>query len=191
MSVNGQTPRDVLVDLRDGQQYRTVLIGEQVWMAQNLNFGATPETCYDHDPDNCMKYGALYTWEQAMEVCPAGWHLPAKEEWEQLAEFLGVDDAGQKLKASPDDALPWDGTNENGFTALSAGAGNGEGFQRKGDWALFWSATEYNPQRAWFAQLDGFWYPSPPKYKNLYVGWYYLKTNLFSVRCIENVSPSE
>jgi uncharacterized protein (TIGR02145 family) len=179
-----QTPGDPIEDPRDGQRYRTVQIGNQVWMAQNLNFGDEEKTCYGQDPAHCETYGGLYTWEVAGGVCPDGWHLPSKKEWEELSEFLGRDEAGQKLKTSRSDPRPWDGTNESGFSAIPSGAGNGEGFHRMGDWALYWSSTEYNSERAWFAQLDGYWYAHPPKYKNLYVGWYYLKTNQFSVRCV-------
>ena len=186
IQVDGQSPADQFADQRDGQVYETVRIGDQIWIARNLNFSYGSKTCYDNAPDFCIKYGALYSWEEAMEVCPDGWHLPSKDEWEVLIGHLGVADAGQKLKASPDDAIPWDGTNETGFTALSAGAGNGEGFHRMGDWALFWSSTESSTERAWFTQLDGYWYQVPAKYTKLYVGSYYLKTNQFSVRCIKD-----
>ncbi len=190
--MNGlQAQDEMLTDPRDGQQYLTVRIGDQHWMAENLNYDGGVRTCYDRDPARCGEYGGLYSWEVATEVCPAGWHLPTHDEWIALSEFLGNDEAGQKMKAGSRDPVPWDGNNQSGFSAIPAGAGNGEGFHRMGDWALFWSATAYNGQRAWFAQLDGFWYPSPPKYKNLYVGWYYLKSNLFSVRCIENVPTTE
>jgi uncharacterized protein (TIGR02145 family) len=201
-------------DPRDGKTYQTVLIGEQCWMKQNLDVGMMLEAgsplqpglpvsqadeitkyCYEDDPSNCEIYGGLYTWEQAMgsglieaygDVCPPGWHLPSKEEWEALALFLGREDAGQKIKASPEDPYPWDGTNESGFSGLPAGAGNGEGYQRLGQWALFWSSSEADGQRAWFAQLDGFWYEQPPKYKIIYIGNYYLKSNMFSVRCLKD-----
>ncbi len=176
----------VFTDPRDGQQYPAVIIGEQCWMAKNLNYADAIRSCYGDELKNCDQYGGLYTWEAAQEVCPAGWHIPSTEEWEALTSFLGIKEAGQKLKSTPEDSIPWDGTNETGFSALPAGAGNGEGFHRKGNWALFWSSTEYNDQRAWFTQLDGFWYEQPPKYKNLYMGWYYLKSNLFSVRCIKD-----
>jgi len=182
----GQSHSDLFADQRDGQTYETVRIGDQIWMAQNLGFRYGSSTCYEHKPDNCQIYGALYTWEESIEVCPDGWHLPSKDEWGILIEHLGEAEAGQKLKASPDDAIPWDGTNETGFTALSAGAGNGEGFHRMGDWALFWSSSESPKERAWFTQLDGYWYQAPPKYTNLYLGSYYLKTNQFSVRCIKD-----
>ncbi len=177
---------ELYTDPRDGSVYHTVEIGRQVWMAENLNFRGAGCTCYNADPEKCEKYGGLYTWEEAQEVCPPGWHLPSGEEWEALSSFLGTSGAGQKIKASPEDPIPWDGNNETGFTALPAGAGNGEGFQRMGDWALFWSSTSYDERRAWFAQLDGFWYEQPPKYRSIYIGWYYLKSNQFSVRCIRN-----
>ena len=186
LTLSGQDKSGMLLDPRDGKQYRTIEIGSQVWMAQNLDFGEHDKACYDHNPENCSQYGGLYTWEAANQVCPGGWHLPSREEWEELAGHLGIDDAGQKMKSSGDDPIPWDGTNESGFSALPSGAGNGEGFHRMGDWALFWSSTESEGQRAWFAQLDGYWYRSPPKYKNLYVGRYYLKSNQFSVRCIKD-----
>lgn len=185
-TARGQKGGEVLVDPRDGKQYRTVWIGEQHWMAENLNYGEKEKCCYDHETANCDLYGGLYTWEESLEICPAGWHLPGVEEWVTLSETLGGKVAGQELKASEEDPIPWDGTNRSGFSALPAGAGNGEGFHRMGDWALFWSSTPYNEQRAWFAQLDSYWYPAPAKYTNLYTGWYYLKTNQFSVRCVRD-----
>jgi uncharacterized protein (TIGR02145 family) len=185
-SLNAQPGPGRMTDPRDGKQYRTIWIGSQHWMAENLNYGEGERVCYLDDPDFCNTYGGLYSYEVARNVCPDGWHLPDREEWEQLSEYLGTAEAGQKMKASGKDPVPWDGTNASGFSAIPAGAGNGEGFHRMGDWALFWSASEYNQERAWFAQLDGYWYPQPPKYTNLYIGWYYLKSNLFSVRCIED-----
>lgn len=96
-------------DERDGQSYDMVQIGNQIWMAENLNFagavdvgainpkdgaanpnvgvsnGATLASfCPDGDNRNCKKYGRLYTWAAAQKACPAGWHLPSADEFDAL-----------------------------------------------------------------------------------------------------------
>ena len=81
-------------DSRDGRIYKTVKIGDQVWMAQNLNYGkamrvtAKPTVgqkyCLDNVLENCEQRGGLYTWEMALQSCPKGWHLPTKAEWTKL-----------------------------------------------------------------------------------------------------------
>lgn len=196
-----------LKDTRNGKIYKTVLIGRQCWMATNLDIGnmvqgmnqpddgIIQKTCYKNDPRNCKIYGGLYTWEEAMQgnpeegsrgICPEGWHIPAKAEWQELAEFLDEDVAGTKLKVDKDHIPAWDGNNESGFSALASGAGFRDSFHRINGWALFWSSTTNGPSRAWFAQLDNLWYQSPPKYQNLYLGDYYLRENGFSIRCVQN-----
>lgn len=101
---NGET--GTFTDSRDSKTYNWVKIGEQVWMAENLNFTGsgiqhiTDNTEWENNPDYdgwCYyenndnygnTYGALYQWEAAKAVCPSGWHLPTDEEWTQLENYL-------------------------------------------------------------------------------------------------------
>jgi uncharacterized protein (TIGR02145 family) len=198
---------DKLTDPRDKQVYATVKIGDQCWMAENLNIGkqitgfnqknndVIEKVCYDNDEKNCSVYGGLYTWHEMMGwqeqegsqgICPDGWHVPTLDEWRSLHEFLGEKESGQKMKVTKAHDPAWDGNNESGFSALPGGSGYDDFFGRKGSWAMFWASTPVDKHYAWFTQLDGYWYPAPPKYTNLYIGNYYLKDNGFSVRCIKN-----
>ena len=94
------------IDSRDGQEYEAVMIGDQCWMAENLNIGEIingsqsmtengiiEKYCYDNDSANCEIYGGLYQWEEMMDyttnegtqgICLNGWHIPTDEEWKQL-----------------------------------------------------------------------------------------------------------
>ena len=169
-----------LKDLRDGQTYKTVVIGEQTWMADNLNYETENSYCYDDDPSNCSKYGRLYTWVAATTVCPSGWHLPSTTEWKTLFTAVGGSStAGTVLKSTGGWYNDGNGTYAFGFSALPAGLRNGTGgYYYEGDYAYFWSSTEYYSNYAYsmylyygydFAGLD-----------------YYNKDFGRSVRCVKD-----
>jgi uncharacterized protein (TIGR02145 family) len=134
---------DTLLDTRDGKVYKTVKIGNQRWMAENLNFKITDtytekSWCYDNAEFNCDKYGRLYTWEAALIACPAGWQLPTYDEWETLSKYAGgAREAGAKLRAAEPE---WDGTDEYGFTALPAGERFNNAFNGVGLIARWWTS---------------------------------------------------
>jgi len=88
--VNGQV-NNVLFDLRDSSDYKIFNTDTQVWMSQNLKFNSPSKSLYFNNDTNFIKnYGRLYSFESATKVCPLGYHLPSKEEWEMLLSYLGA-----------------------------------------------------------------------------------------------------
>ncbi|MBO7512721.1 MAG: fibrobacter succinogenes major paralogous domain-containing protein [Fibrobacter sp.] len=133
-----------LVDKRDGTKYRTVKIGNQTWMAENLNYKSDSSFCYNNKEDNCAKYGRLYKWHAALTACPDGWHLPSKAEFETLIESVGGQQvAGKSLKSKKGWTDSGNGSDDFGFSALPAGfripIGN---YNFKDCHTSFWSSSE-------------------------------------------------
>ena len=128
-------------------------IGEQVWMAENLNYKTSSSWCYDNNINNCNKYGKLYKWDAALTACTDGWHLPVDEEWKTLEIHLGMSrgqadgvgmrgtDEGKKLKSTSGWPSNRNGIDEVGFMALPGGSRGSDGgfnYLGNGNW---WSAT--------------------------------------------------
>ena len=110
-----------LTDERDGKTYKTVTIGKQTWMAENLNYKTRYSFCYNNKAEYCDKYGRLYTWDFAMEACPAGWGLPSLEEFQVLVATIGgLSTAGKVLKSTEGWKDGGNGTDDYGFSALPA-----------------------------------------------------------------------
>ena len=177
--LNPEIQYDSIIDERDGQVYKTVKIGEQVWMAQNLNYAdsiATPSLlgksrCYDNVTANCEVTGRFYKWSAAMDsiktgcghgaicsptlpvqgICPSGWHLPDTTDWKTLIETVGDwSNAGKALK-SVTGWLYFESVDSYGFSALPGGFLYRSGtFDVEGSTAYLWVATE-NTSKAFYA----------------------------------------
>ena len=133
-------------DSRDGQSYKTVTIGSQTWMAENLNYKTDKSYCYGDVESNCSKYGRLYMCE-VETPCPSGWHLPTKAEFETLLSAVGGEStAGAKLKSTSGWSNSGNGTDAYSFSALPAGIWNGTwGYREEGGSAYFLSSSVGNP----------------------------------------------
>ncbi|MCL2260894.1 MAG: fibrobacter succinogenes major paralogous domain-containing protein [Fibromonadales bacterium] len=170
-------------DTRDSQSYRCVPIGNQVWMAENLNYDVSGSLCYDNNPANCTTYGRLYDWATAMSVCPSGWHLPSDDEWTTLIDYVEsqgscTDCAGTRLKATSGWNSGGNGTDNHSFSALPGGCGIGTSFSNVGYYDYWWSASEDYATNAYYRFMG---------YSYSYVDRNYDgKMNLFSVRCVQD-----
>jgi len=171
---------DIIIDARDGKKYKTVVIGNQTWMAENLNYEASSGSeCNSKKPANCDKYGRLYNWATAQVVCPSSWHLPSYDEWNALITTVGgAKTAGTKLKATSGWLYNGNGTDDFGFSALPGGysdsGSNGSYFIDVGSSGYWWTATAGN------AYADEVYMNSSVSVREID------KKYLMSVRCVKD-----
>lgn len=139
---------------KDNNQYTSkVMLDGKRWMTGNLNVNVPGSYCYDDTELNCTKYGRLYTWEVAQQVCSTlgqGWRLPTNEEWEELARHYG----GLREYTADKGRATWEALKEGGsagFSALLGGGRNTEGeYARLNAHGFYWTATENDTGTAWF-----------------------------------------
>jgi len=190
---------EILSDI-DGNLYKIVQIGSQLWMKENLMVTHSPNGdtiesyCYDDDTANAHMYGRLYTWdvavngsvnEPAQGICPDGWHIPSDKEWQQLEIYLGM------TLSEADLVNEWRGTGvgtllavggNSGYEALYSGRRSSSGtYSLLGEYEYIWTSTEYadNDNFAWrrclriYSDDVGRWNTFP-------------KTYAFSLRCVKD-----
>ncbi len=160
----------------DSQKIKTVKIGSQTWMAENLNTeffangdpiphaeseeewaeaaeNSQPAWCYyDNDPQNGKKFGRLYNWyavNDSRGLAPDSWRVATDEDWDELAETLGGEEVGKKIKSIQGWNEDGNGTDEVGFNALPGGLRDIEGeYGYIGEACYFWTSTEYSEENA-------------------------------------------
>lgn len=199
----------------DGNTYKTIAIGTQTWMAENLkttkfNDGqaieqktdlaewvnlTSPAFCYFLNDAAKFKgtYGALYNWHAVNtgKLCPAGWHVPDRNEWSVLTAFLGGSgEAGGKLMESGTShwiVANFINTNSSGFTALPGGMHQGINdtlqasyFEDLGYTGLFWSSTDIDEPGNDYNSAIGL------RITGGLDQWSYPKTQGLSVRCLRD-----
>jgi len=173
---------DTIIDNRDGKKYKTVTVGKQTWMAENLNYQSDSCKCwcYNNDTSKCNQYGRLYHWKTAKTVCPSGWRLPTRQDWKTLVDYAGGwPIAGKTLKAKSE----WESVGRideldmYGFSALPGGYRRGyNDFRSIGHIGNWWTATEGNGLSAYYRYMS-----FDNNYVNEYAGSRFYG---FSVRCV-------
>jgi uncharacterized protein (TIGR02145 family) len=168
-----------------GKTYKTVEIGTQIWMAQNLDYEAGDSRCYNNSEASCTIYGRLYKWNTAKNICPPNWHLPSDVEWGTLMLYINPScsltgecaNVGRLLKATSGWDSNGNGTDTYGFAALPGGY-YFNGYDLIGKEGTWWNSTEYSTVLAYRRRID---YNGESVFRNSYN-----KGNFYSVRCLKD-----
>jgi uncharacterized protein (TIGR02145 family) len=149
-------------------------------MSENLAYKPSSGNywAFDNNDSNISKYGYLYDWETACEICPDGWHLPSDIEWIQLTNYLGgKNNAGKEMKSASGWKKNCNGTGKIGFSGLPGGYRNNYGafISNTGNW---WSSSNYYANDSWLRGLNC--------YRNDIYRGYNDRRNGSSVRCIRD-----
>src|SRR5687767_5946603 len=196
----------LFVFLSGAEDYKTVKIGDQVWMLENLSVdrfrngeaiqhattteewvragkeGKAAWCYYENKQENDARYGKLYNWYAVTDprgLAPEGFRVATDADWRLVTDFLGGEDAaGTKMKSPSGWIAKGNGTNESGFSGLPGGSRNLYGeFQYGHETAYWWTSTERDRELAWYRVID-----QSPYYV---YRTNYSKANGLSVRCVE------
>jgi uncharacterized protein (TIGR02145 family) len=168
----------------NGNVYKTVKIGEQWWMAENLrvtkNRSGHPirSYCYNDDESYCEKYGRLYTWdvitpepvgEHDLTITPPGWHIPSEAEWEELVKTLGGEEKVAEMICVG---------GPTGFNAqLSGGSDFKSDYLNLDKSAMFWSSTVVNEDQVYRMGIND---------KGKWVKYKAFKEARLHIRCVKD-----
>jgi len=192
----------------NAEHYTQIAIGDQVWMAKNLNVevfrngdlipeaktneewlkaveGKYPVWCYyENNSANAANCGKLYNWYAVNDprgLAPRGWHIPSDAEWLELSNFLGGNDSVSiKMKSTNGWTDNGNGTNKSGFDGYPAGFRDDykAAFYGLNSGAFWWSSTMENTEKAWTRSLG--WYTAPLGRSGYKIG------GGMSVRCVKD-----
>lgn len=173
-ATNTQSPSSDYVEDYQGNRYRTVTIKNQTWMAENLRTETETSSCYNNDKKNCETFGRLYSWDAAKKICPQGWSLPRKPDYEILMD-AGIDNLKSTIGWPTIDGKSRNGSDKYKFSILPSGYNSGISADL-GRKAYFWTSTPRSHGYAWYLQIGT---DSWDMVSNL-------NSHKMSVRCIKN-----
>lgn len=194
----------------EGNIYRTVKIGNQIWMAENLRStkfqdGSDIRTAFipKNKQDNLLKFGRLYDWHDVSNrknICPIGWRVASDEDWKQLEKTIGVtdedldkegwrgdNDVAISIKESQPNTLfksfDQSKVNQYKFFARPAGVKLGSWYLTQGMYTEFWTSSNATDEAAFARTLA---YSCWNTHKGEIRRAKLTKTHMFSVRCVKN-----
>ncbi|MCH2045278.1 MAG: hypothetical protein MK212_14275 [Saprospiraceae bacterium] len=179
LTVKFSIAQSTMTDPRDGEVYDIEVVGDKIWMTENLRYNSEGSYCYENLEQNCDQQGRLYTWAAALEACPKGWHLATDSEWRALTKkFGGWDEDAKDGGAAAYKALIKDGKGE--FNAILAGrqdATKGK-FHHQNRVGHYWTATEGDKYYTFAVDFNA-------DYGKI-IHSHYLKKGSLSCRCVQD-----
>jgi len=203
LAINHDGYKGTVNDTRNGISYKTVGIGSQIWMAENLNFKTDSSWCYDNLQEKCEKYGRLYKWTDVVKlppsyidsiidiegifqgICPTGWHIPSSSEFKAMVDYVinsektyDVTDAGSLFSSATGWFRDQNGIDSFGFDARPSGWRDDKGtFVAELHTATFWTTSD-----------QGYYYMTQPNYYFIGhpIGNREMKYYARALRCVKN-----